>query len=445
MSKQRPSRIVAAKPKALPAVEGEPLADWLKRVFRGSFTRGGKLRRTRQWSVKLQANGMRRTFPLNTLTRPEAARRAMVLHDVLHRHGWEAALEQAEGFRGKSGQQDSPLADVQGATAVSSASWKGRLIHRKYLDWIRPDTNREFAARIDYKGAYSYFPLGTEHEDQAAEQARLRFRDVKTHGWRHVSAVYPREFTMSIFWLSNPVVCTYATMLTMPEGLGSPPTSALVPRANARSVALVESEASVASALRHWLDRQQGFQCHIVYADCRSLLDQVVRDRPDLLLINRSLPEFSSTEFQAQLRTKVGQLPVFGYGIYEDSDQIFIRLTGVEAGYLFRRRAPLQLMEPLFEVWGRQLFTQRTVTERVRSYFQGVLGVLCAPEQQLEQAGLTTREQEVLSLLSKGHVDKEIAEILRISAWTVHNHLRHIYDKLQVRTRTEAVVKYLHK
>ena len=445
MSKQRPSKRTAAKLKTVPAPARDPLAAWSRRVFRGSFTRGGRLRRTRQWSVKLQWKGLRRTFPLTTLTRTEAARRAMLLHEVLHRHGWEAALEQADGFREEAGRNASSLEGIRVANGVTSVSWKGRLIHRKYLDWIRPGINREYAARIDYQGAYSYFPLGTENEDLAAEQARLRFRDVKNRGWRQVSAIYPREFTIAIFWLSNPVVCTYSTLLTIPEAGGPAPASAPAQRANARSIALVEGEASVASALRHWLDRQQGFQCNLVYPDGQNLMARVAQDRPDLLLINRSFAEFSGAEFQTQLRAKVGQLPVFGYGIYEDSDQIFIRLTGVEAGYLFRRRAPLQLMEPLFAVWGRQPFTQRTVTERVRSYFQGVLGVLFAPEQQLEQAGLTTREQEVLSLLSKGHVDKEIAEILRISAWTVHNHLRHIYDKLQVRTRTEAVVKYLHK
>jgi len=82
---------------------------------------------------------------------------------------------------------------------------------------------------------------------------------------------------------------------------------------------------------------------------------------------------------------------------------------------------------------------------RVRDYFQSLYGFTRPGEETQALASLTALEQEILNHLSKGFLDKEIASALSISIWTVHNHLKHIYEKLGVHTRTEAVLKYLQK
>jgi len=91
------------------------------------------------------------------------------------------------------------------------------------------------------------------------------------------------------------------------------------------------------------------------------------------------------------------------------------------------------------------VFTTKETFAQVRNYFQSFFGVSNIAEENPGLAHLTAREQDILSHVSKGYLDKEIADALNISIWTVHNHLKHIYEKLDVHNRTEAVLKYLQK
>jgi DNA-binding NarL/FixJ family response regulator len=103
------------------------------------------------------------------------------------------------------------------------------------------------------------------------------------------------------------------------------------------------------------------------------------------------------------------------------------------------------LFEPIAEALGVETLTQERIAQHVRRYFHDVIVSLSADDAAREMAKLTHREHEILNLLSKGYVDKEIAEALGISVWTVHGHLKKVFEKLGVHTRTEAAIKYLHK
>ena len=133
------------------------------------------------------------------------------------------------------------------------------------------------------------------------------------------------------------------------------------------------------------------------------------------------------------------------YGIYQDSDHIFITLSGVTAGYIFRRRKPTELFEPIRGAFRQPASSAKEVFLQIRDYFQSLFGFTLTGDDPPGLGSLTAREQEILNYVSKGFLDKEIASALSISIWTVHNHLKHIYEKLNVRTRTEAVLKYLQK
>ena len=85
------------------------------------------------------------------------------------------------------------------------------------------------------------------------------------------------------------------------------------------------------------------------------------------------------------------------------------------------------------------------LVQRVKYYFQGLLQLHSPSHASSALAQLTPREREVMDLMCKGHVDKEIAQAMNISAWTVHGHIKKIFERLHVRTRTEAVVRYLEK
>jgi DNA-binding NarL/FixJ family response regulator len=124
---------------------------------------------------------------------------------------------------------------------------------------------------------------------------------------------------------------------------------------------------------------------------------------------------------------------------------MFRATPGGAGTYLLRRTPPTQFLEPIAEVLARGNLSDEEMAAGVWQYFKNTVASLPigGPPRQLTH--LTQREHEVLALLSKGQLDKEIAERLGISIYTVHEHVRNIFEKLRVHNRTEAVVKFLQK
>ena len=162
-------------------------------------------------------------------------------------------------------------------------------------------------------------------------------------------------------------------------------------------------------------------------------------------MINRSLLDLPGTECADQLRTRAPTQACLIYSVYEDSDQLFKATPGGAVGYLLKRTSPQKILEPIAGLAGPGAFSPERIASRIRHYFQRMIVSLPAGDSARDLAKLTQREQEILSSLSQGYLDKEIADALRISIWTVHGHLKKIFEKLGVHTRTKAAVKYLHK
>jgi RNA polymerase sigma factor (sigma-70 family) len=125
--------------------------------------------------------------------------------------------------------------------------------------------------------------------------------------------------------------------------------------------------------------------------------------------------------------------------MYEDDEQIFQSLVAGASGYLVKRTSPADLIQAIEEVHAGASPMSGKIARTVVEYFQKLESR--APEQEL----LSPREREILDLLAKGYRYKEIADALAISFETVRSHLKNIYEKLHVHSRTEAVVKYLRK
>jgi DNA-binding NarL/FixJ family response regulator len=132
------------------------------------------------------------------------------------------------------------------------------------------------------------------------------------------------------------------------------------------------------------------------------------------------------------------------YSVCPDGDTLFTSTPGGSQGYFLKRVEPGRLLEPFTEVAARSTLSTEGLLSRVKSHFKELLRSR-ADEDASGLSKLTRREREVLVLLSRGCVDKEIAQSLGISIWTVHGHIKNIFERLQVRTRTEAVVRYLEK
>jgi len=210
-------------------------------------------------------------------------------------------------------------------------------------------------------------------------------------------------------------------------------------------VALVEDDPNLRANLMAMLNSSAGFHCQAVYPDGLAALRGIPANRPDVVLMDINLPGMLGTECVRQLKDLTPNLPVLMLTVYEDSEQIFKSLMSGATGYLLKRTSKDKLLEAIREVDAGGAPMSRQIARRVVQYFQKVNELPQDKDSQNASVvvSLTDREKEVLAALAKGYAYKEIAEQLKISFETVRTHLRTIYEKLHVHSRTEAVLKYL--
>lgn len=427
MSKQRPS-----------GLSREATRYWLGRVYKNSYSRGGRLIRLRGWSVKIQHGGRRHSLSLGVVPRAAAARKAHALYRAIVTRGWDAVL-------GHHPARSRPAAgSAPGAAGGAQARyWRRRLLTRRYTEGLRPHRAGELSVRIEHDGESHYFPLGTTDEKAAARRAAEIYRALLADGWDRTRRTFAREITVAIFWATDPLACTYTTLFTEPAG-DAPVPGGRIARKPAGLICIVEADEGVRRAMASCVAIQPDAWGVTTLSTAEEALRTVPHLGAGLVLLNRNLPDMAGGECAERLKARHPDLPIYTYGLYNDSDQLFLSFGGVGAGYILRRRPPALLLEPIGHLAARRWPPARLIADHVRRYFQALFG---APSMEgaRAMARLTPREQDILEYLSKGYIDKEIAQKLGISAWTVHGHLRSIFEKFQVHTRTEAVVKYLQK
>ncbi len=207
-------------------------------------------------------------------------------------------------------------------------------------------------------------------------------------------------------------------------------------------VALVEDDAGVRANLATLLNNSPGFACQAAYPDAASALQGIAAKHPDVVLMDINLPGMLGTECVNRLRGIAPGLPVLMLTVYDDSEQIFKSLMAGATGYLLKRTPAEKLLEAIREVYSGGAPMSRQIARRVVQFFQE-LQQLPPAGQPRQFSALTDREQQVLASLAQGLAYKEIADRLKISFETVRTHVRSIYEKLHVHSRTEAVLKYL--
>jgi DNA-binding NarL/FixJ family response regulator len=208
-------------------------------------------------------------------------------------------------------------------------------------------------------------------------------------------------------------------------------------------VVLVEDDPNLRSNLTAMLNSSSGFQCQAAYPDGKAALRGISANRPDVVLMDINLPGMLGTECVRQLKALAPNLPVLMLTVYEDSEQIFKSLMSGATGYLLKRTTKDKLLEAIREVDAGGAPMSRQIARRVVQFFQKVTELPVDAQKPAIVVSLSDREQEVLAALAKGYSYKEIAGQLGISFETVRTHLRTIYEKLHVHSRTEAVLKYL--
>jgi DNA-binding NarL/FixJ family response regulator len=159
--------------------------------------------------------------------------------------------------------------------------------------------------------------------------------------------------------------------------------------------------------------------------------------QPDVVLMDINLPGMSGIECTARLKERLPQTQILMVTVHGDNDRVFAALQAGASGYLLKRVTPSELLEAIADVIRGGAPMTGEIARKVIDSFRRPVSVL------VEAAKLTRREEEILGLLTQGYSNKEIADRLSVSFDTVRTHLKHIYEKLHVRSRTEAATKYL--
>jgi RNA polymerase sigma factor (sigma-70 family) len=208
------------------------------------------------------------------------------------------------------------------------------------------------------------------------------------------------------------------------------------------AISIVEDNDKLRATLARVIDRTDGFRCVSEYANAEDALADLPKIKPDVVLMDINLPGLNGVECVRQLKKLLPQIQVMMLTVYEDTENIFNALAAGANGYMLKRTPAKELIEALREVQrgGSPMTTH--IARKVVQSFQKSAG---AQQVANELSELSEREQQVLDLLAQGLIYKEIGEKLGISYETVHTYIRRIYEKLQVRTRTEAVAKFLRK
>ena len=205
------------------------------------------------------------------------------------------------------------------------------------------------------------------------------------------------------------------------------------------NVSIVEDSDKFRETLARVLNRAEGFRCISQYPNAEDALKALPQDKPDVVLMDINLPGINGVECVRQLKQLAPTIQVMMLTVYEDTENIFNALTAGATGYMLKRTPRDELLEAIREVHrGGSPMTTHIARKVVQSFQRA------APAASPTEA-LSPREQEVLDCLAQGFLYKEIAEKLSISYETVHTYIRRIYEKLQVRTRTEAVAKFLKR
>ena len=203
------------------------------------------------------------------------------------------------------------------------------------------------------------------------------------------------------------------------------------------SVSIVDDEKKLCQSIATFLNGSPGFRCVSMYGSAEAALRQLPSDQPEVVLMDINMAGMNGIECVRRLKVLAPRVQIVMLTVYDDTEQIFKALAAGATGYLLKRHEPDELLQAIRVVHAGGSPMSNSIARKVVASFQKV-----------DQAGekqnlLTEREQAVLDYLAQGLAYKQIADKLAISINTIRTHLRHIYEKLHVQSRTEAVAKYL--
>jgi DNA-binding NarL/FixJ family response regulator len=205
------------------------------------------------------------------------------------------------------------------------------------------------------------------------------------------------------------------------------------------AISIVDDGKKLCQSIATFLNSSPGFRCVSVYGNAEAALRHLPKDKPDVVLMDINMAGMDGIECVRHLKVSMPQVQIMMLTVYEDTEQIYKALAAGATGYLLKRLEPDELLQAIRDVQAGGSPMSNSIARKVVASFQE------ASRFGGEQNLLSSREQMVLDCLAKGLAYKQIGDELSISINTIRTHLRHIYEKLHVQSRTEAVAKYLRR
>ena len=201
------------------------------------------------------------------------------------------------------------------------------------------------------------------------------------------------------------------------------------------TLAIVEDLDEVRDGLKNFISLSQDFKVLDTFKTAEEAAYDLPKLKPDIVIMDINLPGMNGIECIRQIKNKIPATQFMMFTVYENDEKVFEALKAGASGYLLKNTGLVQLIESLKELYNGGSPMSANIARKLVTLFRS---------EQKETANievLSTRENEILQLLSKGLLYKEIADQLSISVSTVRQHIHHIYEKLHVQNRTEAINK----
>lgn len=209
------------------------------------------------------------------------------------------------------------------------------------------------------------------------------------------------------------------------------------------SVCIVDDNKALRSALEEIIGMSQGFKCLGSMGSAEEAMQKLPKLKPEVVLMDIDLGgKETGIDCVRELKDRMTSTNFMMCTVYEENDKIFEALRAGASGYILKKTAPAKMLESIRELYEGGSPMSSQIARKVVAAFQNrVPGAI--PNNNLDIGTLSAREKEILELLSKGMMYKEIAIQLNISQETIRKHAYHVYEKLHVGNRVEAINKFL--
>jgi DNA-binding NarL/FixJ family response regulator len=205
-------------------------------------------------------------------------------------------------------------------------------------------------------------------------------------------------------------------------------------------VAIFEDSKALRESLEQLVNNAEGMQCTGAFSDANVLSRNMQMAKPDVVLMDINMPGISGIEAVQMIKEKYPQVQILMQTVFEENDKIFAAICAGASGYMLKKTTPQKMIEAIRETYQGGAPMTASVAVKVLQMFRSQ-----SITEKNEYIALSEREKEILALLVKAKSYKAIAAECFISIDTVNTHVRHIYEKLHVHSKSEAVAKAINQ